>query len=618
MRALLNRFSTDVATRNRRNAPQRRIMPVVEGLEHRALLTFGLTSSLTIGGYPDVVVNALAVDAHGNSYVAGDFTGTVNFNPNPSGPPDQLSSVDSSTDEGFVAEYSQSNALIWVYTIQPASGGSVVPESLVVNPTDGSIYVAGIGQGTVNFDPGTTGQSYSLGANDAVFIVRLTASGALAENGVVFFAGTNDSSGADGGYIALDPTDQYLYVTGTFTGTAQYVALGVPTLTSGDGGSDAGTFILKLETNFSYVWSTTSGLWGDGYAIAVEGDGSIVIAGDLLSEEPSSAYVEALNSTGAILNLQEFGDTGAGQYAEADRLVVDSSGNVYVAGRYDGDTTIGAIPLNSVNALDQNDEYNIYLAKLDPSLDPVWVRGFGSSDLVGLPTLAMDSSDNLYLGDTLDGPTTFGTTTGPGTLISSTATTGNGKACLFKVDSSGDLLDWATASGPGLSTVKAAAETPSGSIEVAGEMSATTSWGSASLQPPAGAVSSFFLADFTEGAASGSTSATAPVFLGESRVVVRLGKHHKKTTYYQLDFSGPLESTEVIAPGLYPVTQVKKLSKHRTRTTHVGVSYVTYNSTNDTIRLSLGKFAKRKPLTLSASGLIGANGAVVNPFSTPL
>jgi hypothetical protein len=599
-------------------------MPAVEGLEHRTLLSFGLTSSLAIGG---AGVNALAVDAHGNSFVAGNFTGTVNFNPNPSGPPDQLSSADSNTDEGFVAEYSRSNMLIWVHAIQAASGGEVDPESLVVNPTDGSIDVAGFGQGNVNFDPGTTSQSYSLDTGDAAFMVRLTAAGALAENGVVFFAGTGGSSFAVAESIALDPTNQYLYVTGDFDGTAEYVAFGAPTLTSGDGGSDEGTFILKLDTDLSYVWSTTSGLVGGGQAIAVRNDGTVVVAGTLeppavIIGSAAGVYVEALTSAGAILHLQEFGtDGGSPPSAGADALAVDSSGDVYVAGPYFIDIAIGGVPLNLVAGTSGGNADSTFLVKLGPSLNVVWARGFGSStnDIGTLPTtLAIDSSNNLYLCGALGGTTTFGTTTGPGTLISISATTASPKACLLKVDSSGDLLDWATASGPGASEVAAAAVTPSGSIEVAGVMSAATTWGPVAIEPPAGAIGSFFLADLMEGTGGGSSGAIAPVFLGESRVVVRLGKHHKKTTYYQLDFSGPLEPTEVIAPGLYPVTQVRKMSKHRTRTTHVGVSYVTYNSTTDTVLLSLGKFAKHKPLTLSASGLVGANGAVVRPFSTTL
>ncbi len=62
----------------------------------------------------------------------------------------------------------------------------------------------------------------------------------------------------------------------------------------------------------------------------------------------------------------------------------------------------------------------------------------------------------------------------------------------------------------------------------------------------------------------------------------------------------------------------KKMSKHRTKATYVRVTSLAYNSTNDTVRLSVGKFAKHKPLTLDGSGLVGANGAVVNSFSTTL
>jgi hypothetical protein len=99
------------------------------------------------------------------------------------------------------------------------------------------------------------------------------------------------------------------------------------------------------------------------------------------------------------------------------------------------------------------------------------------------------------------------------------------------------------------------------------------------------------------------------------------GKHHKgkKTTLYQLNFSGPLGAQSAQTAGLYHVTQVKKgKGKHASKTIPVAVTAALPSSDDTSVRLALGKFTKKAPLSLSVSGLVGGNGIAVPAFTTGL
>ena len=129
--------------------------------------------------------------------------------------------------------------------------------SVAVDPRDGTIDVAGVAKGTVDFDPGATDLQVPIGNNSAAYVIKLTSSGSLVANPIRFFAGTGDAYAQS---VALDATHSYVYLAGYYQGTDQYVAFGAPTFTSPDGGRDNTPFVLKLDENLNYVWGATSGL----------------------------------------------------------------------------------------------------------------------------------------------------------------------------------------------------------------------------------------------------------------------------------------------------------------------------------------------------------------------
>jgi hypothetical protein len=118
------------------------------------------------------------------------------------------------------------------------------------------------------------------------------------------------------------------------------------------------------------------------------------------------------------------------------------------------------------------------------------------------------------------------------------------------------------------------------------------------------------------GGSGSGPSGQAPIFEGEKRVVVRIGR--KKITTYELIFSTALNTSLSQSLNPYQVFQVKKLSKHRTKHVAVRVRSATVGASATTVTLQLGNFAKSSPLIVEVSGLAGSNGTVIAPFATSL
>ena len=115
------------------------------------------------------------------------------------------------------------------------------------------------------------------------------------------------------------------------------------------------------------------------------------------------------------------------------------------------------------------------------------------------------------------------------------------------------------------------------------------------------------------------TDTSAPVFRGETRVMVRTGrKPSQKTIEYQLSFSSALDPSIAKNPHFFHVFQMQKAGKHRVKQINVKVASVTLGSGATSISLRLGQFKKNLPLSLQLSGLLGSTGVAVEPVSTTL
>jgi hypothetical protein len=154
------------------------------------------------GGFNDEGANSVAVDASGNSYIAGYFEGTATFG--------STTLTGSGSLDVFVAKLDANGSFVWAKAIGGASSDS--GNSIAVDGS-GNAYIAGAFQGTVTFGASTL---TSAGGSD-VFTAKMDTNGNFLwarRAGGTFSLDTSSS-------IAVDASGNS-YITGGFGSTATF------------------------------------------------------------------------------------------------------------------------------------------------------------------------------------------------------------------------------------------------------------------------------------------------------------------------------------------------------------------------------------------------------------
>lgn len=288
-----------------------------------------------IGGTGDDQARSIALDNSGNVYVIGYFNGTANFNP---GGTATITSAGSS--DVFVAKYNSSGTYQWAVNIGGA--GADFGNDIAVD-NKGHVYVIGTFSVIANFDPVGTYTLAPVGGNDA-FVAKYSSS-----TGVFISAFNIGSTTADiGSGIALDTAGGRVYVTGSFTGTADFDPVGTATITAS--GSNE-TYLAAYDSLFAYQWSFKIGNTGDdgGRSVVVDVSGNISVTGYFSATVDFDPSGSAANITSAGLAgnqdsyVAQYTSAGAYRWAQKSgnslsdvdvgyRVAVDLNKNVYASG----------------------------------------------------------------------------------------------------------------------------------------------------------------------------------------------------------------------------------------------------------------------------------------------
>ena len=201
----------------------------------------------------------VGLDATGNVYVAGHFSGTMTV--------DGVTVTSSGLFDIFLAKYTPAGALLW---LRRAGGtGSDIPHGLVVDGL-GNIAIVGEFQNTAFFD---THSVRASGLGDA-FIAKYDSAG----NNVWVHSGGSTTSfvGDPAKAVSTDASNNF-YVTGDYTGTATFDGLSV--VNTGTSGTDI--FIAKYNNNGAIQWLHHAGgpVSDKGYSIGVDGTGNSWVSG---------------------------------------------------------------------------------------------------------------------------------------------------------------------------------------------------------------------------------------------------------------------------------------------------------------------------------------------------
>ena len=650
-------------TTAREKKPVRRRRLSGETLEDRTLMTFDFQSAFALSG-GGVFPEAVAVSPDGNSYIAGIFAGSQNFDPNGSAAGKLTTGTGDNADGVFLAKYTPSGAFLWARQMNATwSSDQKTPmvTGLAVDPNSGSVYAVGLLDGQLDFSG--VGSSVVLNPGlSAGFLAKFTPNGTIDSGQVLQLGGI--VGGTPGGSdalsneviptgIAVDSTGQHVVITGSYCGSGGgetvdiYPGVGPvggassPTYASGDGPS-RDIFVLTLTSNFGFVAPVDRLGFSNGggrSSVAIAANGDIFVAGGLGSglfgETPFVAKLN-INNPGQRTGPYTFNADSNFSFAG---VAVDSEGNAYVTGSFSGTDVFHTTGLKSATLVSAGVD-NMFIVKFDPSLNLTWAERIGSSGSDLAIGLAIDGSNHLYLAADLGGDATYNQTGQPSPIAPATnRDAGQSGVTVFKLDTGGTPTDILAAAGGGqlvllslsLGTSNALATNPSGQVAMGGNYTGNLDFSGTKLPTSASASGSITDESLVNMALvrlgdvpATSPAPAAPLFVGESRVIVTLGsgKHRrgKKVTYYQLSFTAPLNIQAVALTSLYEVTQVKKGhgKKHPNKTINVQVTSAVAGSDGKSVRLTLGKFQKKLGLSLTAPDLPAANGTSVPLFTTTL
>ena len=207
----------------------------------------------------------------------------------------------------------------------------------------------------------------------------------------VTFGGTNNNQGES---IAVDSSGN-IYITGYFYETVDF---GGGNVTSA-GGADI--FVLKLNSSATFQWVNTYGgsTFDVGEDITVDSSGNSYITGyfegtvdfgggNVTSAGAADIFILKLNSSGTFQWVNIFGGTSTDV---GQGIAVDSSGNSYITGSFQGTVDFGSGDITPSGFDD------IFVLKVNPSGTFQWVSTFGGTSIDVGEDITVDSSGNSYI-----------------------------------------------------------------------------------------------------------------------------------------------------------------------------------------------------------------------------
>jgi hypothetical protein len=345
-------------------------------------------------GYGVGAANSVAVDASGNVFVTGGFSGSSDFG---KGKIASLGQTDT-----FVVKLDSAGNSLWVK--QFGASGTVGAGTGIAVDAAGHVVVTGWFSGAVNFGDGPMP---SAGPQD-IFLVKLDAS----SGGHIWSAHFGDPTDvaplAVG--VAVDASGGVL-LAGYFSGDTTFG--GKPLMTT----NMSDTFVAKLDGSGTGAWSKdfgTAGSTSHGTSVVIDSSTDVLVAGGFSGTidlgdggVPSTGlgdgYVVKMDGSGGHLWANYFGTHSSKDSSETVGVAADPSGNVVVGGIFSGQVSIGGAPMVGAGAVD------IFLAKLDGHNGSVaWAQSFGGPSTQRAAGVAADSSGNAFLTGYFQGSIDFG------------------------------------------------------------------------------------------------------------------------------------------------------------------------------------------------------------------
>jgi hypothetical protein len=347
--------------------------------------------SAMFGGSGNDRALAVAVDASGNTYLTGKFTGIIDFGGGP------LASEGG--DDAFLLKLDPQGAHVWSRRF-----GDVANQygtAVAVGPT-GNVILGGYFAGSIAFNV-----TYTASAFDG-FLVELD------PDGQPLWSARLGGAGDDKLWsLAIGPSGE-IAAAGTFNGTHHCTTQLPPTCKVSAGGDDVFVRVYTAGGTLQSVHAFGSTEHQGANGVAVDSAGKILLTGQFqgtldfgdgsaplnAATTRSKAFLAKLDPMGTgVLWSHAFGDTDNDHRGIA--VAVDAADQPVMAGSFEGTIAFDVV-LSSAGGTD------VFVAKLDPDGQSLWSRSYGNLANQQAQGVAYDPEGNVLLTGGFEGVLDFG------------------------------------------------------------------------------------------------------------------------------------------------------------------------------------------------------------------
>jgi hypothetical protein len=404
------------------------------------------SSHKTFGGLGNDAGTKIIFDSNGNQIIVGNFSGTIDFDPNQG--VNNLTS--SGSDDMYILKLDNLGNFLWVKKI--GGSGSDIISDMVIN-SQGDIIFAGYFQNNVDFDPGV-GTFNLTAAGQEDFIIEK-----LDNNGNFIFCKVVSGPFSDViSNLSLDSSGN-IYSTGWFTGSNTDFDPGSGTFPLTASGADI--FIWKLDPNGNFIWAKKIGGSGDNVSNCIEIDqqGNIFVSGNFQNTTdfdpgPATFNITPYGSTDAfVVKLNSNGDfTWAirvgGTLAEYPyRVSCDLIGNVFIGGNFNG--TADFDPGNGTYNITSQGQNDAFLMKVDASGNFQWAKTIGGTGQESIRDITSEASGHFYVSGTFQNTVDLD----PGSSTSTFTSSGLDDSFYSLFDPNGNQVWVKTLGGTGIDAI---------------------------------------------------------------------------------------------------------------------------------------------------------------------